>query len=459
MGSGALLNVVFSTALVFLIPRMVSVEDYGYWRLFTLYAAYVGFLHLGFADGALLHWAGRPLEEFHHEIGSATQFLASQHLLLIGPASLLAAFVLPANMRFIGISVLLLALVMNSVTLLQFSLQGAKVFGPVAVATAASTGAFLLLVFLWELRQVPNFRELIVLYFFAWTGVLVYLWLRVKPRRQPGVSSLLLGTRYVSLGWPILLGNTGYSLVSAADRFAVSAALPIYDFAQYSLAASIMVIPVAAIATVYRVFFSHVAGVEQERRAQLYGRASRFVLVLWSLLLPGYFAIEPFVKHFLPKYEPALPIARILLLGVLFLAGIQILHMSYFYLHGRQRQFLRTTVAAFIVSSGVAVAIAALLKSLVAVAAGQVAALGLWWAVNEWNLRHISGQTREQWLRVWAVFLLCGTSYGVALWSRPEIGWRVLMYYLLVSPVLFGFFRREFRLGWRFFRSTTAEVG
>lgn len=459
MGSGTLLNVVFSTALVFLVPRMVSVEDYGYWRLFTLYAGYVGFLHLGFADGALLRWAGKPLEEFHHEIGLALKLLVAEHLLVIAPACLLAALLLPSNMCLIAISVLLFALVMNSATLLQFSLQGGKVFGPVAVATAAPTGAFLLLVFLWELRRTPNFRELIVMYFLAWAGVLVYLWMRVKPVHQTAASGWRLGRNYISLGWPILLANTGYSLVGAADRFAVSAALPIYDFAQYSLAASIMFVPVAAIATVYRVFFSHVAGVEPENRAKLYGRASKFVLVLWGLLLPSYFAMEPFVRHFLPKYAPALPVAGILLVGVFFLAGIQILHMSYFYLHGMGRQFLVQASGALTVSFSLALVMAVWLRSLMAVAIGQVIALGLWWIVNEWSAQKISGQSWKDWLRVLGVFGWATASFVLALHKPWSFGIQPLLYYGLTAFVFWVGCQTEVRFCVKFLTRTLREAG
>jgi hypothetical protein len=54
MGLGTALTAVFNTLLVFLIPRIVSVENFGYWRLFMLYATYVGLLQLGFLDGVLL---------------------------------------------------------------------------------------------------------------------------------------------------------------------------------------------------------------------------------------------------------------------------------------------------------------------------------------------------------------------------------------------------------------------
>lgn len=458
MGSGTLLAAIFGTLLVFLVPRLVSVEDYGYWRLFLLYAGYVGFLHFGFADGALLRWAGRPLEEFHREVIPSLRFLVCANLAVVIPGSLVFGLVLPSTARFIGVAVFLLALIVNSVTLLQYSLQGARLFKPVAIATAAPSGIFLALAFLAGLRSSPSFRQLIVIYCVAWVGALIYLWTRVSPRHTPGSASAWgLGKACTLSGWPIVLANTGYGLVAAADRLVVGSALPIYDFAEYSLAASAMFVPVTAIAAVYRVFFSHVAGLVEESRARVYARASRLLLLAWSLLLPYYFVLEVFVRRFLPKYVPSLPIAGILLLGVVFLAEIQILHMSYFYLNGRQRQFLFQAIGALVASLSLAIVMALWRRSLAAVAIGQLTALGFWWLYNEWKLREISGQRWKDWLRVLGVFAWSAAGYRIALFSGRNIGWRIPIYYALVVSVLLFTFPNEFRFGWRLLRPRTTE--
>lgn len=41
----------------FVLPYFISVEDYGYWQLFILYAGYVGFFSFGFNDGVHLNYA------------------------------------------------------------------------------------------------------------------------------------------------------------------------------------------------------------------------------------------------------------------------------------------------------------------------------------------------------------------------------------------------------------------
>jgi O-antigen/teichoic acid export membrane protein len=459
MSGGTALAAVFNTLLVFLIPRLVSVEDFGYWRLFLLYAGYAGFLHLGFAEGALLRWAGRPLKEFRHEVATSIKFMFWQQLALVVPACFIVALLVPSPLRLIVIAVLVCALIMNSAALLQCGLQGARQFRAVALATAAPAGLFVLLVFLWHLHAVAGFRGLIVLYCASWAGVLIYLWICVRPTRSAysSDSAWSLGKICILLGWPVVLANGGLGLVQSADRVVVSAALPIRDFAQYSLASSAMFVPVTAIAAVYRVFFSHVAAVEHEGRAKVYAHASKFLLLAWSLLLPYFFILEVFVQHFLPKYLTALPAAGVLLLGVIFLAGIQILHMTFACLYGRQRQFLFLTVCALVVSFSVALVLAIWMRSLVAVAMGQVAALAVWWLANEWNLRETTGQGKKDWIRILSVIGWSSVSYALALWFTPDVGWRIPTYYALVIPILWLSCSEELRFGWRLIQATSGQ--
>src|SRR5215472_13368358 len=134
LGSGTLLAGLFNVALVFVVPKLTSVGDYGYWRMFMLYAGYVGFLHFGFADGALLRWAGRSLDEFHREIGPAMTYLFWQHLVVLVPLSVIAALLLPGPLRFVALAVAIFAPLYNTTATLQFGLQSARIFRPVAIS-------------------------------------------------------------------------------------------------------------------------------------------------------------------------------------------------------------------------------------------------------------------------------------------------------------------------------------
>jgi O-antigen/teichoic acid export membrane protein len=448
LGTGTLLAGLFNVALVFLVPKLLSVEDYGYWRLFGLYAGYVGLFHFGFADGALLRWAGRPIDELHHEIRPAVKYLFWQHVIVLAPLCAIAALVLPGRMRFVGIAVAVSAPLCNMTAMLQFGLQGAKIFRPVAISTVAAPALFLGFVLLWASRWPLQSREVIGLFLLALCVPLAFLLAWTKPWSGPPrkIAVKKLATDCLQSGWPIVMTNTGVNLIQYADRLAVSWAATIQSFAQYSLAASAMAVPITAIQACSKVFFSHLAGVTPDGRIRIYGVSSRTLLVAWAILLPYYFALNVFVRQFLPKYIPSLGYARALLLGIPFLAAIQILQMSYAFLNGMQKHFLARTVAVLAVSLGLTSLAAFHADSLAIVARVQVAILSAWWIFNEWTLRNLIAQTWRDWTRFAGVYALAGASYWVATSPGLNMGAAVGLYYLSAAIIVSLCCRAELKL-------------
>jgi O-antigen/teichoic acid export membrane protein len=447
MGTGTLLAGLLNVALVFVVARLICVEDYGYWRVFMLYAGYVGFFHLGFADGALLRWAGRPLEEIHNEIGPAVKFLFWQHILLLVPTGLMLSLVLPLQVRFIVLALAVFALVMNTVTLLQFALQSARVFQPVAISTVLAPALFLGFAVLWHLRWSSGYREVISFYSLGWLIVLVFLFAWTKP--WSGVRSVAavkgLAKDCVLRGWPILMANTGIGLILGADRLSVSWAATIQNFAQYSLAGSAIAVPVLAIQACSKVFFSHLTRVTSDGRKRIYAISSLSLLLAWTVLLPYYFLLELFLRHFLPKYIPSLEFARVLLLGIPFIAVIQILHMNFAYLGGRQRHFLWRTAGVLALSLGLTLLAAFGLGSLKAVASVQVFVLGCWWLLNEWTLRGLTGGGFAHWVKFASVYGVASLSYWVMTRQGHSVPMSVAIYYGLVAVLIGIMCREEFR--------------
>ena len=66
-----LLTVLISNCIVlagnivtgFVVPRILGVTEYGYYKIFTLYLGYVSLLHFGFVDGILLEYAGKEYSD------------------------------------------------------------------------------------------------------------------------------------------------------------------------------------------------------------------------------------------------------------------------------------------------------------------------------------------------------------------------------------------------------------
>ena len=57
-----LLSLFVSTLVILILPKLIGVEEYGYWQLYLFYASYVGFAHLGWIDGIYLKYGGEEYE-------------------------------------------------------------------------------------------------------------------------------------------------------------------------------------------------------------------------------------------------------------------------------------------------------------------------------------------------------------------------------------------------------------
>lgn len=447
LGTGTAFTAAFNTLLVFLIPRLVTVEQFGYWRLFLLYAGYVGFLHFGLPDGALLRWAGRPLNQFHHELSYSVRYLLWQHAILLLPACVVIWFVLPEQLRIVGVAVAIYAPIYNVTATLQFALQSARTFRPVAISILIPPAILLISVLAWEAKWQTSFLEITTFYLASWFLALGFLLAYTKPWRNKRRKPLKnLARQCISSGWPIVMANTGAMLIATSDRLALSWAGTIQNFAQYSLAASAMTVPITGIQACSKVCFSHLAAATSDARKSVYGHSSRLLLIAWTIALPYYFALDMFVRHFLPKYGPSLRYARILLLGIPFLAAILILQMSYAYLNGGQKLFLARTVAVLGAALGLSALVAFWLGSLTALAEMQVVIVGCWWFFNEWTLREFTGQSVRDWIKFSSVFVLVGLAYWLATDRLVEISTSLLIYYLIVGMILVSVCRADIRL-------------
>lgn len=70
-----LITVIFSNLIIllssvvtgFIVPKLLGVEGYGYYKIFTLYLSYSALAHMGYVDGVLLQFAGKEYEELSKE--------------------------------------------------------------------------------------------------------------------------------------------------------------------------------------------------------------------------------------------------------------------------------------------------------------------------------------------------------------------------------------------------------
>jgi O-antigen/teichoic acid export membrane protein len=427
-----LVALVCNGVLTFLLPRMLSMESYGYYRLFLLYGGFAGLLHLGLLDGGLIRWAARPQQRIKPELLHALVFLLVEHLVLLLPALLILLAFFPQQTWFWLLpATALYALVFNSSTLGQFALQAGKLFGVLSAITLINPAVLLTEVILLNRWKHLTLLSLVAAYIFSWLVAGVVAWVVLAKRFPRGAGGRTacprrvwrIGAYNIRMGWSVLVANTFTAVIFSLDRIAVSVAFPIRDFAIYALAANALAVVTTTILSIARVVFPYLSdGLSPETRARAYLRGEACLVGLWAISLAGYFLLRWLISWLLPNYVSSLPVLRLLMLTTGLTAIIHILQSNYFRSTHRQKQLL-LGCAAGLVSASVLMWLARRTGHLATMALAMLGALVVWWLANELLLRPITGRNMLNVARTILVFAGCGLWFVVCSSQANLIQW------------------------------------
>jgi len=438
-----MLGLACNGVLTFLLPRMLSMESYGYYRLFLLYGSFAGLLHLGLLDGGLIRWAARPKQRIKPEILHTLGFLWIEHLTLFLPALLILIVAFHQRAWFWMLpAIAVYALVLNSSMLGQFALQAGKQFGVLSAITVVNPALLLAVVVLLNRWRQLTLPTLVGAYIFSWVvaGGVAWVVLAGKfhrsERRRPtsGRHFWRVGAYNIRMGWSVLLANTFTALIFSMDRIAVSLSFHIREFAVYSLAASALAVVNAVILSVARVVFPYLSdGLSPEKQVRAYRWGEACLIGLWAVSLGGYFPLHWLITRLLPNYIPSLPVLRLLMLGTGLTAIIHILQCNFFRSTFRLAQLLIGCTLGLI-SAVVLLTLARHTNKLSMMASAMLGSVALWWLFNEWLLRSVAGGNFKHLARTALVYSAC------AVWFAFCTSWSNLIVaccsYLFVAVIL-----------------------
>lgn len=417
MNLGALAS---SGVLAFVLPRFLSVSDYGYYRIFLLYGSFAGVLHLGFLDGLLLRWAARPVTRLRNELSGALRFLCLEQMIVVAPLVAVAVVLLPRKHLLLVLAIAGYAVLWNWTALGQYVLQALKLFTHLSFFTILAPLILLVVAIALHSANHLELRSLILICLLANLATAAWLWIYVWRRVPAGTRGRRrvwrAGLSHVGLGWSVVCANLLATAALSLDRLVLSKQAPIHEFAIYSFAANALALTYNMILSVARVLFPYLSeGIPMEMRIRAYFTGTRILLLLWSAGLATYFPIAWLITRWLPQYIQSLPLIRILMLATGFTASIHVLHSTYFRVARKQTRFLYGTVAGLSIAA-VFLVMAMRSGHLENYAWAMAFSSAAWWTVNEFllrdvllhNVRRILGALTLTMITAVA-FLLCAT--------------------------------------------------
>jgi O-antigen/teichoic acid export membrane protein len=444
-GQGILL--VFGFIQTLLIPKYLSIQSYGFWQIFLLYASYAGLVHLGFVDGILVRWAGKDIVEIGGEIKTAFKFLMLELITIIFPIGLLFYFFIRPPVQWIGILILAYAFIMCLEAFFIFTCQAIRKFKLLTLMNISLGGCFLLFVILLKSSGNLDYLQIILAYITTYLLILLILafyfrkYLRAK---NANTSSLwTFGKTNINVGIFVLLGNFITVIIFTTDRLLISSLFSVEQFAIYAFALTIAMVGYLFVSAIAQVLFPYLKSAVPEIRNKVYYLGKPTIILLWALILALYFPISKIIELYLPNYVSSLPTIRILLCTVGFGSLIQILHANYYKAYGKQRQYFFFGIASLVISIILNLLVIKIWGTIESVAVAMLITFGLWYIVNELSLKSTVGEnSRGLWKRLAII-----VSYLGAFWLSSFIASgfivQMLIYLCLFSLITWLLLRHK----------------
>lgn len=301
-----------SVITTLLVPKVLGVEQYGYWQLFIFYSSYVGFCHLGLNDGVYLINGGLTRDEINKRSVSSQFAVGLVFQLVISLVVLLVLWEvdLGSERSFVLSCTMAYMVVKNAASYFGYVFQAMNETVLYSRSCILERLSFLVPMGILLISRVDSFPLYVVSYLAAGVIQLIYcLWFG-RDILAVGVDSpgAAIGDALASVrvGARLMLANIASQLVLGAARFVIDAAWGIEAFGQLSLSLSMVNFFLAFVTQASMVLFPALrqSGVEEQTR--FYRAARDGMTLLFPVVYLLYWPMRWLIGLWLPQYAGSL---------------------------------------------------------------------------------------------------------------------------------------------------------
>lgn len=426
-----------SVVVILLVPKVIGVEEYGYFQLFLFFIGYVGFFHFGWADGIILRYAGKTWEDL-----SRARFSGQIHAFFFFEVALWGLFAL-ASWLYFGQGARLFVLLCTAVgavlvlanTFLRFILQAANRIKVYAFLVLVERLVYLVCVLSVLFFGARDFRFFIMAYLTAQGATLIgALWFcrdLVFAHPETARDIFRESAECIRVGIKLMLANVASILILGIIRFGIERAWGIAVFGKISLLLSVVSILFVFVNAASLALLPAMRREKQERFRALYF-PSRITLT-WVLLISFVFTYPAsrLVALWLPAYADSLMYLPLILPVCLFESSVGLLTGTYLKVLRREKDFLIGNTAALLVSTVFLVISIPILHNLALAVLAMPASL----AVRSWFLeKRLAARLEVNVMPVFATEVLASATFiGLSLGVGGFTGSILYAVFLLIA--------------------------
>lgn len=226
------IKLVSSILIGFIIPNILGVTNYGYYKVFTLYLTYIGLFHFGFIDGIYLKFGGVEYKDLNRQkFRSYFRFLLLFELVISLVGIVLVQVLINGDRAFIFTLLLINLIAINLTTYFQFISQITSRFKEYSSRLIILSFTNIIIVAIMYYFGLSSYRFYSGLIVFV--NFLLLFWYMYTYRHIVfGDSESFKDSKndvinYFKIGIPLLVANLASTFVMTVDKQIVELLFPV----------------------------------------------------------------------------------------------------------------------------------------------------------------------------------------------------------------------------------------
>ncbi len=350
------ISLLSNALLLFLLPKFLTEDGYGYYNLYLFYISYVGIFHFGLADGAYLRYGGSYYENLDKKIikGQLVFLIAFEIIITFTIIIFGITKYNDGERMYIIVIAALNCIIYLPRTFLQYVLQASGKIALYAKNYIFERVSFLLLVVVFFIFNKYNYKYLLLADIFVkfFTGVLFIfsckdIFTSPIPRVQIILKEILTNCK---VGCILLFANLSGILIIGFIRLVIEKKWNIAVFGKISLALTICNVFVSFINAISLVLFPYFKRLQQNDLINNYKKLSIIVTLGMFCCMPFFFPVKIFVDRFLPLYNESVAALSVLFPIALFETRMALLLLTYMKIYRREKSILYINLITVVLS-------------------------------------------------------------------------------------------------------------
>jgi O-antigen/teichoic acid export membrane protein len=307
-----LISLVASILVVLIIPKLIGVEEYGYWQLYLFYSTYVGFMHFGWNDGIYLRYGGKQYKDLDKELFfSQFYMLVIVQVIIAASISIFAIlFFIDENRIFIVQMTALNLLFVNVRFMPLYILQGTNRIKEYAQITMIGKILYVLLLISFLLIGIREFKLMIIADLFGKFVSFVYSLYCCRDFVFRKISTFYFSFREtidnISVGIKLMFANIASLFIIGTVRFGIERSWDVATFGKVSLTLSLSNLMMLFINALGIIMFPILRRSNEKNLPNIYVTMRDLLMVILLGTLIIYYPFKVILVVWLPEYADSI---------------------------------------------------------------------------------------------------------------------------------------------------------